>query len=353
MDDINFGAPSFAKAKAILGEMNDVLKSRGLALNLAKTELMTSKQAERHFMFRENKALNRIYRREEFLKREDARENFARRIESKFRLHLSDCKARNKEKITKRYLTVLARLHYPGAATIAAQLYKDNSGLRQSISKYLTSCPFQKNIKHGILNILRSATSFDDVSRLNIVSDLVKWNIPKNRAGVLFLSEVRDILKNPSGVMAWHSWFLFLAKFGEPHECLTEFEAAKAIRRSEPFIARQAITLLCRAFELRPDKVIDLWQSEVSTSLTDSASAAANLLHFASSPFPSKSSDEYKYLFPKPAQASYPLAKYLILCVIAKTERAKGATSPRPIVNEHVSDIWMKNQLRSIQPHWF
>jgi hypothetical protein len=37
MDDINFGVSNLRSAKIILGEISDVLKSRGLALNLGKT----------------------------------------------------------------------------------------------------------------------------------------------------------------------------------------------------------------------------------------------------------------------------------------------------------------------------
>ena len=38
MDDINFGVSERRTANIVLGEINDVLKSRGLALNLAKTK---------------------------------------------------------------------------------------------------------------------------------------------------------------------------------------------------------------------------------------------------------------------------------------------------------------------------
>ena len=53
MDDINFGVSERRTANIVLGEINDVLKSRGLALNLAKTEVMTAQEAEHEFMFRE------------------------------------------------------------------------------------------------------------------------------------------------------------------------------------------------------------------------------------------------------------------------------------------------------------
>jgi hypothetical protein len=49
MDDINFGVPDKRTANVVLGEVNDVLKSRGLALNLAKTEVITANAAEYHF----------------------------------------------------------------------------------------------------------------------------------------------------------------------------------------------------------------------------------------------------------------------------------------------------------------
>jgi len=60
MDDINFGVQTRDDAHRILGELNDVLKSRGLELNLGKTEILTSKDVRCHFLVKENLELDRV-----------------------------------------------------------------------------------------------------------------------------------------------------------------------------------------------------------------------------------------------------------------------------------------------------
>ena len=63
MDDINFGTESIDNACKILGSVNDVLKSRGLALNLGKTAIYNATETERHFMIEENNYLDEFEKR--------------------------------------------------------------------------------------------------------------------------------------------------------------------------------------------------------------------------------------------------------------------------------------------------
>ncbi len=60
MDDIDFGVDSIDRAHEVLGGVNDVLKSRGLALNLGKTAIYTAVEAKKHFLFEENQYLGKL-----------------------------------------------------------------------------------------------------------------------------------------------------------------------------------------------------------------------------------------------------------------------------------------------------
>lgn len=60
MDDINFGVDSVEEAYKTFGEVNDVLKSRGLALNLGKTAVYTFEEVKNHFLVDENEFLNSV-----------------------------------------------------------------------------------------------------------------------------------------------------------------------------------------------------------------------------------------------------------------------------------------------------
>jgi len=72
MDDINFGAPTRSEAKHLLCEVSDVLKSRGLALNLGKTSIMSSIEAANHFLFAENVKLTKMHEQAKKFRKEHA-----------------------------------------------------------------------------------------------------------------------------------------------------------------------------------------------------------------------------------------------------------------------------------------
>ena len=107
MDDINFGIDQKEQAHIILGQINDVLKSRGLALNLAKTEILNDREAQKHFLFKENLQLTKLHKTAKTLKTEKARQNLANRLFVNFQKHLKTCFGRNRDKVSKRYLTLL------------------------------------------------------------------------------------------------------------------------------------------------------------------------------------------------------------------------------------------------------
>ena len=110
MDDINFGVQTRDDAHRILGELNDVLKSRELELNLGKTEILTSKDVRCHFLVKENLELDRYEKRTEALKSIAAKMRFGKRVSLRLQTHIRDCKAKNRDKLTKRFLGVLSKL---------------------------------------------------------------------------------------------------------------------------------------------------------------------------------------------------------------------------------------------------
>ncbi|WP_444679089.1 RNA-directed DNA polymerase [Halomonas sp. E19] len=60
MDDIVIGVDSRREAIELISSVSDMLKSRGLALNLSKTAIYDSKDARFHFQIEENKYLDSV-----------------------------------------------------------------------------------------------------------------------------------------------------------------------------------------------------------------------------------------------------------------------------------------------------
>lgn len=353
MDDINFGVETPKKATMVLGELNDVLKSRGLALNLAKTQLLTARDAKHHFMFAENVRLGRLDKQARRLKSPAAKKKLGDRVAAEFDAHLSECKARNKDKVSKRFFTILGQLAHTGAVRHCMPLHKADPGLRATVVRYLTSQEFARPATTALLRILEHTHYVDDVTKVELVAAILDWSPPHSPSGMRFLARVRKQLEKPRSMSDWQCWFLFLSKYGEPHEALTAYELSKDARRREPFLARQATTLLCRAYPINAKRVRSLWEREVSTGLADSASVAVNLLYFADANFPGKKDRAYRYLFPDKSSGAYPVAKFLLLCLLATTARDKKVAVARPVVAEHVDDPWMLNEIQRIHASWF
>lgn len=353
MDDINFGVEDVKRATHILGELNDVLKSRGLALNLAKTQILNAKEVEHHFLFKENVRLTKIQERAKKLKSDKAKLRQGTRLVNELNDHLANCGSRNRDKVTKRYFTILTHLRHTGACGLCPDLFAREAGLRASITRYLSSLPYSRAATTAYLSILGKTQFIDDVSKIMVVRSISDWAVPRNAVGRRFVDRVLAALGVPVTAFDWHCQFLLLSKYGEPHKILSAFDGSKSSRKTESFLARQGIALLARSVGINEKKVRETWEREVSTGLSDSASVAVNLLNFHNDKFPAKSSRAYKYLFPKDLKSAYPISKFLLLCVVAASETRCESKSARPEVAQFVKDEWMVSQLKAINPIWF
>lgn len=353
MDDINFGVPNRRAANVILGEINDVLKSRGLALNLSKTEVMTAEEAEYHFMFQENLRLSKVQERAKRLKKPAAKGKLASKLERELRKHLKDCNARNKDKVTKRFLTIVGILATPCALKETQSIYASQPSLRGNVLNYLAKLPFTAAVARAFVELLANTDLYDDASRVCLVSAVVDWPVPRDKLGIAFVRQLRRRLDSPESPFDWLCLLFFLAKYGEPHETLTIAQSGRKFGAKEPFFARQRIAALARGLGFKPSQVIAQWRTETSTGYLDSASVANNLLNFSSTDFPARKARLYPYLFPKTKQQRYPLPKFLLLCALAHSEAVAGNTIKRPDVIAHVSDPWYLHWLSQIQPYWF
>ena len=203
MDDINFGVPDRRSANVILGQINDVLKSRGLALNLSKTEVMTSKEAEFHFMFLENLRLSNIQTRARKLKSQTAKRKLARKVQGELANHLKNCESKNKDKVTKRFLTTLGLLAIPAALIEVKAIYVSQPVLRASVLNYLSKLPFSKPVAKIFLTLLNETDLYDDAARFGLVAAVVDWDVPRDSSGMNLVGQLRKKLEVPNSAFDW------------------------------------------------------------------------------------------------------------------------------------------------------
>src|SRR6202000_3034602 len=105
-----------------------------------------SKECELHFMFLENNRLSKIQARARKLQNRKVKAKLVRKVQGELAKHLKNCKARNKDKVTKRFLTILGILGIPAALGELKPIYISQPGLRASVLNYLSKLPFCKPV---------------------------------------------------------------------------------------------------------------------------------------------------------------------------------------------------------------
>jgi hypothetical protein len=87
--------------------VSDVLKSRGLALNLSKTQILSAEEARFHFQIDENLEIDKLEALNPGTKKAKAAE---RSLWFKYKNHFKDKTPKAWDKIAKRYITTFGRV---------------------------------------------------------------------------------------------------------------------------------------------------------------------------------------------------------------------------------------------------
>lgn len=112
------------------------------------------------------------------------------------------------------------------------------------------------------------------------------------------------------------------------------------------------MAVLARAAGINLDGVRRIWNDEVSRGAADSASVSVSMLSILQGGFPLRNSRLYWHLFPRNLKAPYPLSKFLALCALAAGESGAGRSSPRPEVQSFVTEPWMRQAIKVLNPGW-
>lgn len=313
MDDIIFGIDQREEGLQILNKLSEVLKSRGLALNLSKTEIITSKTAEEYFYFSENKFLNKIPNR--------PTNNSSRNIrllvilQKKFDRHVNRTnKARHWDKITKRYLTVFAfwKSSYP--LKMIAEYYINFPSLRGHIAYYLEEMGFTPHRFRLLFFIASKTPIYDDISMNFIVNILLKWNFPVSKKTDSYIDQILKIIWKIDRSISYYYILLIYSKFKSPNRIINLIKRYSNKWKESTFLLRQSISILPRAIADYPNESHSVIKSYLHLGIPEVVSLANNLLELSELNKPDKRITEY--LFPVDTPRFYPNNKFLILKLV-------------------------------------
>jgi len=344
MDDIVIGTDSRKEAIELISSISDMLKSRGLALNLSKTAIYDSEEAHYHFQIDENKYLDSL----EGIKKGDANYNqVTTELKQNFKKHFKDLGPKYWDKIAKRYITAFGKLESTKLLTEISTVYLNYPGLRQNLLYYLSKIGYNKKTAMKVKEILSGIDVFDDISLYQICALVTSWEVPINDASKEFLKGIDSALvsasfksKNPAD---FYTVLWFKAKYDHPEELLKFIKKYQNLWQADSFLRRQVTAVMGRLMITASQEIESLLYTQISSGITNTVSLANQIQRF--SDIDNLDGKLRFYLFPKNLQSPYPLPKFMVLCSVLNSEKIRTNDDVRKLILEHVKDPYYRKWL--------
>lgn len=337
MDDIVIGVESKKEAIETISSVSDMLKSRGLALNLAKTNIYTAEQGFYHFQIEANRYIDSV---EKTVPSDKEYKKVCSEVNKKFKAHFKDCNAKYWDKIAKRYITTYSRLNSQALLPLLSDKYVNYPGLRTQLLMYLAKIGYKKKSADVVLEILDTIDIFDDLSLYQLCSLVTQWEIPLNDYTKEFIQKIEDKItsfsfkrKIPSD---YYCLLWFKAKYNHPEDLLKFIDKYKNLWQTDTFLRRQVTSILSRLLITNNRSVEKLLFNQISSGVINTVTLANQIFQFQSI---DKLDNKLSfYLFPQNVQRPYPLGKFLVLCSVLNSEKIRTNIIIRDKIKEHIFD---------------
>lgn len=337
MDDIVIGVNSKKEAIETISSISDMLKSRGLALNIGKTDIYDDKKAYYHFQIESNQYLDSI----EGIKLKDPKyKKVVKELSERFKQHFKDQGSKYWDKISKRFITAFGKLESSKLLEDLSQIYIEYPGLRNHLLIYLSKIGYSRQSANKVLEILKKIDVFDDISLFQLCNLATKWEIPINDNPKYFLRNFEKSITSFSFdrklPIDFYCVIWFKAKYSHPEDLLNFITKYHNIWQTDSFLRRQVTAILARLLVIDSIKVRDLLFSQISSGITNTVTLANQLLQFSS--YKKLDNKLNFYLFPKQIQRPYPLSKFLVLCAVLSSEEIRKADYIKKRIKKYIKD---------------
>ncbi|AZK47325.1 RNA-directed DNA polymerase [Paenibacillus lentus] len=337
MDDITIGVNSRRQAVEIISSISDMLKSRGLALNLSKTNIYDEKQGYYHFQIEENRYLDSI---EKVKKGDSDYKEICKDVHKKFKQHFKDQGAKYWEKATKRYITAYGRLESTKLLNDLPSIYSEYPNLRSNLNLYLSILGYEKNTSEKVLEIIKKIDIFDDISMYQLCYLVTQWEIPTDEKAKKFLKEfeanITKLSFNRRVASDFYCLLWFKAKYNHPEDLLNFITKYKNLWQTEPFLRRQVTAIISRLLTTNEKSGETLLASQISSGVPNTVTLASQILAFKD--LEKLESKMLFYLFPTSSQRAYPLPKFLVLCSVLNSKEIRSDSSIREKIILNIKD---------------
>lgn len=245
MDDIDFGVDSMKEGKKILKDLDELLLTRGLRLNLGKTQIISAKKAQNYFLPDENRYLTIATKRIKYRINSGFSIDWDKeKIRLRFERFLKKEKIGRWEKVYLRYFTISTLTQDPFLEKYVPKILYHNPTLRFHALAYYLSLGITLDRIKVILKFFQSESCLDDKSVFYVGKLLVESPIDNSRIQTLIKNTALTIAGNSSTHFISSLWIL--CKYGARKDIVNTIKANEQFWKQSDFVARQVIASIPR-----------------------------------------------------------------------------------------------------------
>ncbi len=346
MDDIVFGVETKEDGKKILSKISDRLRADGLSLNLSKTRILSSKDAMKEFMFKENIILDNL---EGQIINGNNSPSIKRKLNKMLNYALNHNGLKNWDKISKRIIRIFSNLKYKKLLERIPNLYVEFPVLRDFITFYLREIGPSRKSFDAVLQVLNKMEEYDDIALFYIINLITDWEISTGKGSRKFLDEVDEFLKKHFRLRQssydFYCYLWFKSKYSSQKDLKKFIIDTSYIWNKYSFLRRQVISVLPRLYSYSKKWVVNLFHQEMNSGDINAASVAHQIEYFSKL---SRIDNKIKfYIFPDKIQDIYPLPKFFVLCSVLNSDSLMNKKGFSNNVKKHITDPyytkWIKH----------
>lgn len=337
MDDITFGVDTKDEAVSILSGISDVLKSRGLALNLSKTELYNSDEAEINFLIDTNRYLDNfsLIKTPSIIEKKELKRMFVD--------HLKNKEPKRWDKVTKRFISTFAKNNFD-IDKYAKTLYISYPTLRPNVATYFATMGYSIKRSKCLLEIIDGISVHDDLSTFHLCKVLTGWAVPNTVVGIKFLSNFTTHITNYKDPFQFYCLIWLKSKYEEPKKLLKFIIKYKNFWQKNTFLRRQVTATLSRLYLYDPIEVEKLLNEQINSGVVDVMSIATQILTFAK--LEKLNTKLRSYLFPSTLNY-YSLERFLVLSSALNSKIIREDANVQSNIKKYIKDPFIQGWLRA------
>ena len=340
MDDIVFGVDSRKEAIETINSISEMLRSRGLALNLSKTNIFERENGIYNFQINENKQLDAIENNVDLFKDYDKKLEEEHLVYDLFSKTISKKEVKSWDKVAKRCITVLSKMNSKILLSDLCENYINIPSLRLNYIYYLEKYGFSIESSNVVLDILDTIYVFDDISSFQLCNLITKWEVPIDMESKKFLTDAENKLTKISfsskKPMNFYSVLWFKSKYNDSDQIVKFLNNKENIWKSNSFLQRQVTAILSRLLKTNEVIANKILKSQISSGIISCVSLANAIDIFRN--IEKLDTKLNSYLFPTSIQKPYPLSKFLILCSVLNSEKIRNNNEKKKKIKKSITD---------------